>query len=118
MRKNIQNNNKKSYTFYTVLAVVIFIPIMVFIPPILKRVILNSNIMLKKQILLKVNSKDFIQLVNSGKIKVNSEDLKFIKDQIKIKPTFNDSIISVYKKDIYKSLKANLNNHSLTFQLC
>jgi hypothetical protein len=74
--------------------------------------------MSKKEISLKVNSEDFIQLVNSGKIKVNSEDLKFIKSQIKIKPTFKDSIISVCKNDIHNSLKTTLNNHSLTFQLC
>lgn len=74
--------------------------------------------MSKKEISLKVNSDDFIQLLNSGKIKVSSDDLTFIKSQIKIKPTFKDSIISVSKDDIHNSLKTTLNNHLLTFQLC
>ena len=74
--------------------------------------------MSKKEISLKVKSEDFIQLLNSGKIKVSSDDLTFIKSQIKIKPTFKDSIISVSKDDIHNSLKTTLNNHLLTFQLC
>lgn len=74
--------------------------------------------MLKKEISLKLNSQDFIQLLNSGKLKVNSDDLKFIKSQIKINPTLKDSIISVSKNDIHNSLKTTLNNHLLTFQLC
>tara|TARA_R110002033_G_C3733229_1_gene224225 strand:+ start:91 stop:315 length:225 start_codon:yes stop_codon:yes gene_type:complete len=74
--------------------------------------------MSKKEISLKVNSEDFIQLLNSGKIKVSSDDLTFIKSQIKIKPTFKDSIISVSEDDIHNSLKITLNNHLLTFQLC
>ncbi|MFD2529322.1 hypothetical protein [Polaribacter marinaquae] len=74
--------------------------------------------MSKKEISLKVNSEDFIQLLNSGEIKVSSDDLTFIKSQIKIKPTFKDSIISVSEDDIHNSLKITLNNHLLTFQLC
>tara|TARA_R110002126_G_scaffold289763_1_gene445416 strand:+ start:215 stop:439 length:225 start_codon:yes stop_codon:yes gene_type:complete len=74
--------------------------------------------MSKKEISLKVNSEDFIKLLNSGKIKANKDDLTFIKNQIKIKPTIKNSIISVSKDDIHKSLKTTLNNHLLTFQLC
>ena len=74
--------------------------------------------MSKKEISLKVNSEDFIQLLNSGKIKVSPDDLTFIKSQIKIKPTFKDSTISVSKNAIHNSLKTILNNHLLTLQLC
>ncbi len=74
--------------------------------------------MSKKEILFKVNSDDFIQLLNSGKIKVNSDDLKFIRSNINLNPVFKDSVISVSKKSINNCLKTTLNNHSLIFQLC
>lgn len=74
--------------------------------------------MSKKEIKVKIQLKDFTELINSGKLQIEIDDLKFIKSQVKIKPKFKDSIISISKESISKSLKTTLNNHSLIFQVC
>lgn len=74
--------------------------------------------MTKKEIKVKIKIEDFTQLLNSGIFQIDSEDLKYIKSQVHIKPIFKDSIISVSKENLDNSLKTTLNNHSLIFQLC
>ena len=74
--------------------------------------------MSKKEIKVKIKLEDFTQLLNSGKIHIDSEDLKFIRSQVDIKPIFKDSIISISKENLDNCLKTTLNNHLLIFELC
>ncbi|MFT6066663.1 MAG: hypothetical protein ACJAQX_002559 [Polaribacter sp.] len=74
--------------------------------------------MLKKEIKAKIKLDEFTELLNTGKFKIELNDLQLIKRQAEIKPIFKDSIISVSKESINNSLKSTLNNHLLIFQVC
>jgi hypothetical protein len=73
--------------------------------------------MLKKKIKVKVKLEDFKDLINSGKLKIESTDIELIKSQVEIKPVFKDSTISISKESANNSLKSSLNKHLLIFEI-
>jgi hypothetical protein len=71
-----------------------------------------------QKITVKITSKDFHNLINSGQLKVSSEDLKFIKSQMITKPKLIDNRIVLTKNDLLNKLKSNSDNFLLNLELC
>jgi hypothetical protein len=71
-----------------------------------------------QKITVKITSKDFHNLINSGQLKVSSEDLKFIKSQMITKPKLIDNRIVLTKNHLLNKLKSNSDNFLLNLELC
>lgn len=65
---------------------------------------------------IKIKTSDFISLVNEGKIKINIEELNIIKNQINLKPKFENLMIIIKEKDVLNEIKSTLNKCQLRIQ--
>jgi hypothetical protein len=70
-----------------------------------------------QKITIKITTKDFHYLINSGQIKVSSKDLKFIKSQMITKPKLIGNRMVLTKNDLLNKLKSNSNNFVLNLEL-
>ena len=66
---------------------------------------------------LQIETKDFIELVNSRKIKVNNDFIKFIKDDLKISFIQDDLSIKVNNEIVINDLKNLISTCELKIQL-
>lgn len=66
---------------------------------------------------LKIKTKDFISLVNSGKIQIESKELHSIKRLMKLKPKKEGNKISISESNFLDEFKSTLNNHLLSVEL-
>lgn len=73
---------------------------------------------MSKKISLTITTNDFIRSVNSGLIKINPDDLSFLKNQLNLKPKIENSTISLSNKDVENEFKTILNTYLLSLELC
>jgi hypothetical protein len=68
-------------------------------------------------ITIKINAYDFIDLINSEKIKLQTKDLKKITKSIKIKPTIINNSLKITDEDFINEFKKVIDNCSLHLEL-
>ncbi len=66
---------------------------------------------------IKIKASDFIDLINSEKIKLQTKDLKTITENIKIKPTIINNSLKITDEDFINGFKKVIDNYSLHLEL-
>lgn len=68
-------------------------------------------------ITIKINAYDFIDLINSEKIKLQTKDLKTITESMKIKPTIINNALKITDEDFINEFKKVIDNCSIHLEL-